>query len=202
MDFNDPLLRADAVYIERMLEDKILVPMSSSAFPAEEGTLIIMCSDGDQHQNVMLRHWAQSNGRPCHHPLALNGLPLMIAPSSKIACHGESAVVLEHACGACKIKGPQTAVIYGHWPCGIGFSNGLPIWEQLALYSDGKEALRSHLKEHGFMPEVICGIHIHHGYGKKHFKELYHFHRHQWLVWHQTVGRDVVSELKEESKAA
>ncbi len=179
-DFSSERLQQEAAYIGQLVVAEVLVPMSPRLFPGNEGTLTISCSDGDQMQNIMMRHWLQCSGRHCHHVIANNGLGLRIAPESSVAKPFESQMWLDDILLAIELKNLHAISIYGHWPCGVANNAELTMDEQLGLYSRAKEALLSLFREKSREIEILIGLHVDHGGAANPYKELYWFNRHRW----------------------
>lgn len=180
-DFKSERLQEDARYLEWLIGQGVLTQMSPELFPGtagENGALIMMCSDGDQQQHLLMNHWAMCSGRYCHHVIATNGLGLRIARNSPVASSCEHELWLADAVTAARIKGLHTMVIYGHWPCGVAEASQLPINAQLKLYAVAKEELSEHFKSAGIDMKIIIGLQIDHGTQPRPFKGVYHLNRH------------------------
>ena len=181
-DFTSPRLLEQAREIDYLIEEKVLVQMSPKLFPGESGgrgTLVVTCSDGDQHQHIMMTHWANAGCRDCHHPFTNNGLGLRIATGSPAARPFEHEMWLEDIFEGGQIKDLTTIIIYGHWPCGIGEKFNLSLDEQVSLYFQAKDELAEHFRKNGQNPEAVVGLQVDHQYAQRPYKGIYHVDRHR-----------------------
>jgi len=164
-------LRAQSIF-------KDLVP---DLMPAQNGTIVVPCADGERITNLLTQHWAIcGSGRNCHHTISLNGGPLLLPKGSPVAHLGERRVLLEHAYGGHRLKAVTTIVLYGHWPCGAALGAGLSLQEALAYCVEAKDVIRTFFRKRGLEPDVILCFHVDYANGRQ---RSYYFDRRLWEAW-------------------
>jgi hypothetical protein len=171
---------ADYKLIRALREAGVLKNLNGDLIPAERGTIVIPCADGDRLTDLLTTHWGACNGHPCHHTLSLNGGPLLIPAKSPVARLGEGRVLLEHAYAGHKLKTVTTVVLYGHWPCGAALGANLSLYEAFEYCIKAKDATRKFLRGKGLEPTVILCFHVDYANGRK---TSYFFDRDAWNAW-------------------
>jgi hypothetical protein len=176
------LSAADLSMIRDLRCAGVLQNMDGNKIPDNDGTIVISCADGDRISDILEFHRKQCDSHECHHPLTLNGGPLLIPRDSPVADkeHPEGPVILKHVVGANKIKNISTIVAYGHWPCGAALASGLSLYQTLELFVKSKDNIRQFLQAREIKPSVVACFHVDYGSG---VKRSYFFHRKQWYEW-------------------
>ncbi len=171
---------ADYQLIQTLRGVGVLKDLEGPRIPAERGTIVIPCADGDRITDLLTKHWGVCDGHPCHHTLSLNGGPLLIPESSPIAKLGEGQIIKEHAYGGHRLKAVTTVMLYGHWPCGAAITNGLSLYDTLVCCVSAKDEMRTFLQSRGIEPTVILCFHVDYADGRK---KSYYFDRRAWNAW-------------------
>jgi hypothetical protein len=172
---------ADNQLIKDLRLGGVLKNMDGNKIPDDNGTIVISCSDGDRISDILEYHRNTCDGHHCHHPLALNGGPLLIPKDSPVADkdYPEGPVLLRHVLGANKIKKISTVVMYGHWPCGAALASGLTLHQALELVVKSKDNVRLFLQSHEIEPKVVSCFHVDYGSTKR----SYYLDRAKWREW-------------------
>lgn len=168
---------ADYKLIRKLRERKVLEDLNGQLLPAERGTIVIPCADGDRITDILTSHWAACSGRPCHHTLSLNGGPLLIPRNSPVNRMGAGELLLEHAYAGHKLKEVTTIVLYSHWPCGAAITSGMSLHEAIEFSIRAKDRTRRFMQRKGLEPTVALCFHVDWTNG---VKNSYFFNRDAW----------------------
>ena len=156
---------ADRAHIVSARGARALLDIEGRRVSASQGTVFIGCPDGDRFKDVYDYHCHVCNGVR-HHPLLLNGGALLLSHHSPIwGAKGDGKTLVRHANAAARIKHIHTAILYAHWPCGVGVAAGLNFLEVLRLLLEAKMRLRS---QRGFTNiKKFCFVHVDYGDRKR-----------------------------------
>jgi hypothetical protein len=174
----------DQEYLGHLRSAGVLQELRAEKIPAQDGTVLIPCSDGDRLPDILVHHWNICNGHGgkfCHHVQALNGGALLIPIRSPVRGHPdlrEDRVLLRHMRQGCEIKGVATVVLYGHAPCAAAYLANLNILQVIQLLINAKKRVRKELS--GVAREVLCFFHVDYNNNRK---RSYYLERPAWESW-------------------
>lgn len=134
----------------------------------ESNIVIIQCSDGHQGRSITNLIEKALNVCPkdgCLHQHALNGGLLLIPRESPIAHEGDREALLRHTCASLILKGLQTMVLCGHWPCAAGH-NRMSFLEAIELTVRAKADFEQTMPLN-MAVEYVLIFHIHHQDGRR-----------------------------------
>lgn len=123
-------------------EHGALESLEGHKIPAENGTIVFPCSDGDKFDDLYTQHkkvCSLKREQPRHHQFALNGGALLISPSAPILdAEKDSETFVRHAKKAVKGKGIFTIIFYTHLPCLVATETEMSFLEQMKHLLEAK----------------------------------------------------------------
>lgn len=152
------LTRQDEEIIAAAWKAGVLCKLDGNRINDEAGTILLGCADGDRFHNLFTHH-CRVTGWNRHHPLSLNGGPLLISTKSPIPhAKNDGNVYMRHLRGAMQLKGMHIVVPCGHAPCGVAYSCSLDALDVFRLLIEGKLRIKKEFE--GADIKVMVFIHV------------------------------------------
>lgn len=157
----------DKILIEDFRESKILDNVDTHKIEQDNGVILVSCADGDQMPDLFghLEKIIVASGRPRRiHTLALNGGPLLLAPTSPLNMElHEDWTLLQHIAVARQLKEINTVILCAHAPCGAAGMFHLNFFQVIRYLIEAKTLLKKSYTD----IKVACYCHIDYGEEKR-----------------------------------
>ncbi len=178
------VLAKDLEFISELREAEVLQPIKNHLIDQSNGVILVTCSDGDRFPEIFqhqVRLQADCRPDPRIHVLAWHGGALACATRSPINRRKDAHnVFLDQIKDARELKGINTVVLEGHYPCGAAGLFEVGLERCLALQIAAKMNVRR--LNNGI--HVACFFPVYNG--KR--QQTFFFSREKWEVWAQKRG--------------
>lgn len=167
----------DKVYLEKLVENKILENVEPFLLDQKDGVIMVACADGDQMPDVFAKQSMfvlKQRPLPRIHTLALNGGALVVpakCPLNKELPKGQ--VILDDIRGAMFLKGIKTIILYAHAPCGAAGLCNLNVQKVIDYLFEAKRIIKESFQD----VKVACFFHVDWGNNNK---QVYFISAHNW----------------------
>ncbi|MBI4101741.1 MAG: hypothetical protein HY443_02130 [Candidatus Nealsonbacteria bacterium] len=159
------LSQQDLEFIGELKEIGALEKIQPDFFDQSKGIILICCGDGDRSGEIIHFHeklMAAQRTKPRVHLLSLNGGSLLVPACSPFIGLDEipyDKLYRLQVAGAKKLKGMDTVVNHGHFPCGMASLINLDIRQVFELHKEADLQLQRDFP--GF--QIVSFMHIDYG---------------------------------------